>query len=136
MTRKKFIEETINLCKVLGNGPTQLYYDYEHSNLNLNEVKNFIEDHCFDLNPKDERRILDYLDSIPQIPEFKQAHQRGGVGEGDGYYLVWQIDHPEYGEIFICHSGWYASFHGSELEDAYEVEPKQVQVTKYIPVGS
>jgi len=56
----------------------------------------------------------------------------GGEDQGSTYYAVWKFTHGEtQEEVLIQFDGWYQSFHGSEYEGFFEVEPYEVTKTEY-----
>ncbi len=65
-----------------------------------------------------------------RLGEIELVEQHGGEGEGDDYYTVYHFkDH----DVWIQFQGWYASYHGSEYEEMFEVQPEQKLVTVYKP---
>lgn len=80
-----------------------------------------VEDCDEDTNP-------DFLEALKTLGEFSCVEEHGGEGQGDDYYAVFHFkDH----DVFIQFQGWYASHHGSEYEEMFEVRPKEVMVTEY-----
>lgn len=52
----------------------------------------------------------------------------GGEGLGDSFYAIW---HFPYLNLYVQFDGWYASSQGSEYEECFEVEPKEVTIIQY-----
>lgn len=56
----------------------------------------------------------------------------GGEGDGSSYWTVYKFTDTETNETaYIQFDGWYASYVGSEFEEWFYVEPKEVLVTQY-----
>lgn len=65
---------------------------------------------------------------LSNLGKFECAEQFGGEGEGDTYYSVYHfIDH----DVYIRFDGWYASHHGSEYNEMFEVRPVEKTITVY-----
>ena len=62
--------------------------------------------------------------------KFECVEQEGGEGEGDVYYTVYKFTKDDE-EQFVKFNGWYASYHGSEMNDYAFVVPKKVEVIVY-----
>lgn len=62
--------------------------------------------------------------------EYECVEQEGGEGEGDQYYTVYKFT-KDGEEQFVKFNGWYASYHGSEMNDYAFVVPKKVEVIVY-----
>ncbi len=86
--------------------------------------------------------VYENVDEIDDNPELfneysklgkcKMVKQYGGMDEGSDYYAVYHfVDH----DVYIQFQGWYASHHGSEYEEMFEVRPYEELVVKYKPVG-
>ncbi len=70
----------------------------------------------------------EFYDLFKRLGKFEVKQQHGGEGEGDKYWIVYHfIDH----DIYIKFYGWYASYHGAEYQDMYEVKPVEVTVIEY-----
>lgn len=111
--------------------------------LTFNEIKEILESDLFeenDLQPRDWmcENVYENADEIDDNPELfneysklgkcKMVEQFGGEGDGDNYYAVYHfIDH----DVYIRFQGWYASHHGSEYEEMFEVTPYDELVRKY-----
>jgi hypothetical protein len=61
---------------------------------------------------------------------FECVEQEGGEGEGDQYWTVYKFTKGS-DEVFVKFAGWYASYHGSEMNDYKIVTPKKVEITVY-----
>ena len=91
-----------------------------YSNQYTNSVKNYIfSDECLLL--------------LTSLGKFECVEQYGGEGQGDNYYSVYHfIDH----DVYIRFDGWYASHHGSEYNEMFEVRPVEKTITVYKLVNS
>lgn len=59
--------------------------------------------------------------------------QHGGEGEGEEYWSIYSF--AKDGEkLYVKFDGYYQSYDGSELEQWFYVEPKEVMVVQYFPV--
>lgn len=61
--------------------------------------------------------------------EYEDNH--GGEGEGSDYYSIYRFNFEDGEKIYVKFQGWYASYHGSEFESCFIVEPKEVTVVQY-----
>ena len=61
---------------------------------------------------------------------FECVEQEGGEGEGDHYHTVYKFS-KDGEDIFVKFNGWYASYHGSEMNDYKIVTPKTIEVVVY-----
>lgn len=61
---------------------------------------------------------------------FECVEQEGGEGEGDQYHTVYKFTKGSE-EVFVKFHGWYASYHGSEMNGYNIVKPRKVEVTIY-----
>ena len=95
--------------------------------MNFQEIKTILDANGVTLNDFARGRNL----NLPEIGESKEVQQKGGEGEGEEWYSVRYFkDH----DIFIRIDGWYQSYEGTTFEnDYYEVFPKQVTITEYLP---
>ncbi len=59
----------------------------------------------------------------------------GGEGMGDTRYIVFKLDTPE-GDVYLEFIGCYDSWNGTEWQEAYIVEPKEVTIIEYHKVES
>ena len=101
-------------------------------------VKKFLEENSSDLEAAFfHENITDYGD-YPELEEelqqagiaFECVEQEGGEGEGDHYHTVYKFS-KDSEDIFVKFSGWYASYHGSEMNDYRIVTPKKVEIIIY-----
>lgn len=58
------------------------------------------------------------------------ADRYGGEGKGDDYWSVYKFSKGDEA-FYVKFDGWYASYNGSEFNEWFFVEPKQVQVVKF-----
>jgi hypothetical protein len=111
------------------------------------EIKEILESDLFEeneLSPDNwmHEDVYEHTDEIDDNPELfteysklgkiECVEQFGGEGQGDNYYSVY---HFEDHDVYIQFQGWYASHHGSEYEEMFEVKPYEEVVTKYKQVG-
>jgi hypothetical protein len=62
--------------------------------------------------------------------EVNHVDNYGGEDMGRDYWSIYSFTKD--GEtVYVKFAGWYASYHGSEYEECYFVEPKQVTVTEF-----
>jgi hypothetical protein len=62
--------------------------------------------------------------------KFEHKENYGGEGMGEDYWSVYKFT-DDTDEVFVKFEGWYQSYNGSEYEEYYFVNPKQVMVTQY-----
>jgi hypothetical protein len=62
--------------------------------------------------------------------DFECVEQEGGEGEGDQYHTVYKFTKGAE-VVFVKFHGWYASYHGSEMNGYDIVTPKQKVITVY-----
>lgn len=65
------------------------------------------------------------------VKSIKSVDQYGGEGQGEQYYNIFKYTFEDGEETFIKFEGWYASYCGSEYQEAYIVVPVEVMVTQY-----
>lgn len=66
------------------------------------------------------------------LKDSKCVDSYGGEGQGDNYYSVYHF--PEV-DMYIKFYGYYQSYNGSEYQDCYLVEPKEVTKTEYFQIN-
>jgi len=73
---------------------------------------------------------MDYDSEELGLGPVEEVDQYGGEGQGEEWYSVQYFkDHGVYIQI----DGYYQSHYGCDFDNApYEVEPKEVTVTKYV----
>lgn len=96
----------------------------------LDKIKELLED---DTNLVNDFFYSDIYDS----DDFKETGigvakvaSHGGEDEGSDYYSVYGFTKDDE-TVFIQFQGWYASYHGAEFEEYFEVEPKETTITVY-----
>jgi hypothetical protein len=62
--------------------------------------------------------------------EVKYENSYGGEGQDEEYWSVYSFTNGSE-TVFVKFDGSYYSYNGSEYDDYYFVEPKQVMVTRY-----
>lgn len=111
--------------------------------LNFEQIKKILDSELFSENESNPEQFMweefyPNADEIEEEGEFKEEYRKlgniemvkhhGGEGQGDNYYTVCYFkDH----DVYIQFQGWYASHHGSEYSEMFEVKPKQITITKY-----
>lgn len=102
-------------------------------------VEEFIEEHNLEQNGDNVETYC--IAGAWQIKEYNldqtklyitQVDQFGGEGEGDQYWYVFKINHPEHGEALIQYSGYYDSWNGTNWDGC---EPNLVEAYEYTKVG-
>ena len=80
--------------------------------------------------------VTEFLESLETSGiSFEYCDNYGGEGQGDEYWRVYKFSNK--GTCEFCHvkfDGSYNSYDGSEYDDWFFVEPKQVTVTQYVKV--
>ena len=61
---------------------------------------------------------------------FEHIDNYGGEEMGREYWSVYAF-HDEAHAVYVEFDGWYDSYNGSEYEEWFFVEPRQVQVTEF-----
>ena len=54
----------------------------------------------------------------------------GGEGKGENYWAVYEFYNGNE-SVYVQFDGWYASYSGSEFNEWFFVEPKEVQVVQF-----
>ena len=114
--------------------------------LTFNEIKEILESDLFEENELSPDNWMhenvyenaheidnpELFNEYSKLGKCKMVEQYGGEGQGDTYYSVYHfVDH----DVYIRFDGWYASHHGSEYEEMFQVRPYEELVVKYKPVG-
>lgn len=79
--------------------------------------------------PDDFAEIAKFAASL-DLTDFKMVDSYGGEGQGDTYYKVFKFESGDK-VAHIKFDGYYSSYEGSEYEQAFLVEPKEVTVIEY-----
>ena len=58
------------------------------------------------------------------------ADSYGGEGKGEDYWIVYKFSKGDEA-VYVRFDGWYASYDGSEFNEWFFVEPKEVQVVQF-----
>lgn len=61
---------------------------------------------------------------------FEHVDNYGGEEQGREYWSVYSF-HDASHVVYVQFDGWYQSYNGSEYEEWFFVEPRQVQVTQF-----
>lgn len=80
-----------------------------------------------------------YEDSIPEELTamgltLVDEDSYGGEGKGEEYWHVYSITNGTE-TVYVKFDGYYASYSGSEFQEWFFVEPKEVTVTQYFRVS-
>lgn len=62
--------------------------------------------------------------------KFEHVDNYGGEEQGRDYWSIYSFSNDT-DVVYVKFDGWYASYHGSEYDEWYFVEPRQVQVTQF-----
>jgi hypothetical protein len=88
------------------------------------------EGFCF--NDEDDEKFLTLVKKLGLT--FECVAEYGGEGCGDEYWTVYKFE-SEGETTFVKFDGWYASYQGSEYDNWFYVEPREVLVTRYFKVS-
>lgn len=99
-----------------------------------NEIKSseFFQD-SFDseVSKWDSKDLIDFKDILAaESIKVKLKDHYGGEGQGDEYWSVYSFTRGTE-VVNVKFDGYYASHYGSEYQEWFFVEPKQVVVTQY-----
>jgi hypothetical protein len=109
----------------------------------LDNVKKYIQhlsnshDCTYDFTHKINGHALDDLAGyIGNKDIIHNVENVGGEGEGEYYHMVFKINHPVYGEVFLKVVGRYDSWNGVEWCDDcdYLCQHMEVKVMKYVDI--
>lgn len=78
---------------------------------------------------EDEELILEKLPNVKHNLE----ERHGGEGEGDSYWTVYSFA-DDTDKVYVQFDGYYSSYGGSEYEEWFFVEPREVMVTQYFKI--
>lgn len=117
--------------------------------MNQNELKTWLQEN---LNNAVERAFFhdefpdnaDYLEEYDEDAiffndakengiEWESVDSHGGEGKGDEYWNVVKFTSGD-AIAYVQFDGWYQSYNGSEYDEWFFVEPKEVTVTRYTRV--
>ena len=79
--------------------------------------------------PDDFAELAKFAASL-DLTDFKMVDSYGGEGQGDTYYKVFKFESGDK-VAHIKFDGYYSSYEGSEYQQAFLVEPKEVTVIEY-----
>lgn len=107
----------------------------------LNQMKDEIgvgiEESFFESGPKDITHDSDrewYFDLVEYFNknniQYAFVDNYGGEEQGRDYWSVYSFTDGD-NVVYVKFKGWYASYVGSEYEEFYFVEPRQVEVTQF-----
>lgn len=78
-----------------------------------------------------ENEVLNKASALNLQVDFVDSY--GGEEQGKDYWAVYSFtDGQEV--VYVQFDGWYASYNGSEYEEWFFVEPKQVTVTQFFKI--
>ena len=79
----------------------------------------------------DSDEVTDFRKKLSDVGiRFEHVDDYGGEEQGRDYWSVYAF-HDEAHVVYVKFDGWYESYHGSEYEEWFFVEPRQVQVTEF-----
>ena len=87
-----------------------------------------IEPYCGKFYYKGQEETYNQLIQAGITSEF--ADQYGGEDKGDKYWTVYKFSKGNEA-VYVQFDGWYASYSGSEFNECFFVEPKEVQVVQF-----
>ena len=102
----------------------------------LNEADNdiiqeFFHSEISDNITWDSEEVADFRKKLSDASiRFEHVDNYGGEEQGRDYWSIYAF-HDEAHVVYVKFDGWYASYHGSEYDEWYFVEPRQVQVTQF-----
>lgn len=97
----------------------------------FDDLKETLDSEGRDYNSIAEGFMWDYDDGWPlEDVVFESVDSYGGEDQGSDFWSVFKFTRGDE-ECYIKFEGWYASHHGAEFEQYYEVTPKQKTVTVY-----
>lgn len=85
-----------------------------------------LDDYGPDSYYKIDAGTFDFLKSAECVDSY------GGESQGEEYYSTWKFVSKEDEVAYVKFDGSYLSYSGSEFDDYFFVEPKQVEVTQYV----
>lgn len=62
--------------------------------------------------------------------EYEHIDNHGGEGEGEAYWSVYKFTHGTE-SVYVKFNGSYQSYHGSDYDEWFFVDPKVVEVTQF-----
>lgn len=72
------------------------------------------------------------LEKLPNVKHNLEKHH-GGEGCGDEYWTVYSFaDGTD--KVYVQFDGYYSSYSGSDYEEWFFVEPREVTVTQYFKI--
>ena len=86
----------------------------------------YLDDYSPDSYYEIDAGTFDFLKSAEEVDSY------GGEGQGEEYYSVWKFVSKDDEVAYVKFDGSYQSYCGSEFDDWFFVEPKQVEVTQYV----
>ena len=87
-----------------------------------------IEPYCGKFYYKGQEETYNQLIQAGITAEF--ADQYGGEDKGDKYWTVYKF-YKGNESVYVQFDGWYASYSGSEFNECFFVEPKEVKVVEF-----
>lgn len=79
----------------------------------------------------DSDEVTDFRKKLSDVGvRFEHVDNYGGEEMGREYWSVYAF-HDEAHVVYVKFDGWYESYNGSEYEEWFFVEPRQVQVTEF-----
>lgn len=94
-------------------------------------IQEFFHSEISDNITGDSEEIEDFRKKLSDVGiRFEHVDNYGGEEQGRDYWSIYAF-HDEAHVVYVKFDGWYASYHGSEYEEWFFVEPRQVQVTQF-----
>lgn len=92
-------------------------------------------DHAASCRWSDEETRSFFSEMMGKGIDFENVDSHGGEGEGEDYWSVYKFFKRGENPVFVKFQGWYQSYNGSEFDEWFFVEPKEVMVTRYVKVS-
>ena len=106
------------VAAILSEANNDVLHEFFHGELDDNTRWDSEEVTGFRKQLSDARIIFEFVDHY------------GGEDMGRDYWSIYAF-HDEANVVYVKFDGWYASYDGSEYEEWFFVEPRQVQVTEF-----
>lgn len=94
-------------------------------------IQEFFHSELTESTKWDSEEVTDFRKKLSDVGiRFEHVDNYGGEEQGRDYWSIYAF-HDEAHVVYVKFEGWYASYHGSEYDEWYFVEPRQVQVTQF-----
>lgn len=104
--------------EILNNADNDILREFFHSEINDNITW-------------DSEEVTDFRKKLSDVGiKFEHVDNYGGEEMGRECWSIYSF-HDEAHVVYVKFDGWYESYNGSEYEEWFFVEPRQVQVTQF-----